>query len=169
MTRLPRLVRVGSCRAVKHASLTRATSRAIAAAARTAEFPRGREDRRRPIRRPCSHWGGRDAGHHDSCPCPGQPGGASDRCSPRNQANARLAPVSIRVAIGAPCRKAGRDRRRGFQRLLIERLAAPGAVAEALRADRPEQACRCGLQRHEPTQGSQAGLDIAAALRSQVR
>src|SRR6185295_19248038 len=42
-------------------------------------------------------------------------------------------------AIGAPSRKAGRDRRRGLQGLLIERLRLLALVAEPLRPHRPEQ------------------------------
>src|SRR5215207_8588595 len=54
------------------------------------------------------------------------------------------------IAIGTPCRKAGRDRRRGLQGLLIERPWRLALLAESVRTDRPEQAGRGRLQRHEP-------------------
>ena len=73
-------------------------------------------------------------------PVSGSTSGSPQIVLPRNQANARIAPSSpLRVAIGAPRRKAGRNRRRGLERLLIERLAASGELlAEALGADGPE-------------------------------
>ena len=66
---------------------------------------------------------------------------ASDRSLlPRNQANARGRDrLPFGVAVGAPGREAGRDRRRGLQRLLIERARRLALVAEAVGADGPEK------------------------------
>ena len=88
-------------------------------------------------------------------------GQTTDRCCRETSANARAASAfHVEIAIRAPGRKAGRDRRRGFQGLLIERLWQLSLLAEPLGTDRSEEPAGRRLQRHEPTQGSQAGLDI---------
>src|SRR5438105_13646991 len=68
---------------------------------------------------------------------------------------ARRVSSPFEVAIGTPGRKAGRDRCRGLQGLLIERLRLLALLAKPLRTNRPEQACRRGLPPHEPTPRSQ--------------
>ena len=58
------------------------------------------------------------------------------------------------IALRSPGRQAGSNRRRGFQRLLVEGARPLPQFAEAGCADRPEMTSRCGLLCHQPTQGS---------------
>ena len=161
MTRRPRLVRVGvagsSGTARPEAARVRCDPRSCEQAG---ESPRGREDRRRRIRRPCSRSGGRDAAHRDSCPFPGRPGATTDRCC--RETTRRRAPRRPAIRHHHPhATPQGRPRSSPRLPRAADRTpAAASAVAEALRTDRPEQARRRRLQRHEPTQGSQARLDI---------
>ena len=123
--------------------------------------------RQRRIRPRDSRWRGRDAAHRGSCrfeidqrhrQIVARPG-TSRKPAPRIG-------FPFRVAVRAPSRKAGRDRRGGFQRLLIEGAGCVALVAEACRADRPEMPRRRGLLGHQPAQRPQAGLDISGLLRA---
>ena len=81
MTRRPRLVRVGFRESSSTQGVKRRTSaRCRRSRARADEFPQGREDRIRPIRRPGSRSGGRDAARRGSCRSRGRPAAATDRC-----------------------------------------------------------------------------------------
>ena len=68
------------------------------------------------------------------------------------------------IVIGAPRGEAGRDGRRGLQRLLVERLRRLAPVAKSRRANRAELALGRGLPGHKPTQRLQTGIDIARCL-----
>src|SRR6185437_4081176 len=68
------------------------------------------------------------------------------------------------VMIGAPRGEAGRDGRRGLQRLLVERPRRLAPVAESAGSDRPELAFGRGLPGHEPAQRLEADIDITRCL-----
>ena len=75
----------------------------------------------------------------------------------------------LRAAIRPPRSKAGGNRCCRLDGLLIERFGFLADPAEALGPDRPEASRRRGLQRHEPAQRSQAGLDVARRVGSPGR
>ena len=73
--------------------------------------------------------------------------------------------LPLGIALGPPRRQAGRDGRRGFQRLLIERAGILPLLAEAGGADGTEMTRGRGLLCHQPTQRPQSGVDIIGRLR----
>ena len=75
----------------------------------------------------------------------------------------------LRAAIRPPRSKAGRNRCRGLDRLLIERFRFLAVLAEALGPDGSEASRRRGLERHEPTQRLQASFDVGWRVGRQAR
>src|SRR5438552_3769414 len=72
------------------------------------------------------------------------------------------------ITISAPRDQARRNRGGGFHRLLIESARGLSDFAEAGRTYGAEMSSRRGLPCHQPTQGSQTGIDIARRLRCQA-
>ena len=70
----------------------------------------------------------------------------------------------LRAIVHAPCRKAGRNCRSCFYRLLVERLGSLAFNTEAFGADWSEVSIWCGLQGHEPAQGRETNLDELRSL-----
>jgi hypothetical protein len=66
----------------------------------------------------------------------------------------------FRSLICSPRGQARGNRCAGLDWLLIERVGLAANLAEALRANRPEASRGSGLKRHEPTQRSEAHLDV---------
>ena len=107
-----------------------------------------------------------DAGRHQSVEAAavariGQ--GTPASLSPKNQPNAsRATRRHSRVAARGISRRSSVDRRRGFERLLVERQRRCVGPAEAVAPDRAEGAARAGLLPHQPAQGREAGRSLPA-------
>ena len=82
--------------------------------------------------------------------------------------NLRCDRLPFGIVVRVPRGQTGRNCRGGLQRLLIEGVRRLPQFAETGRADGAEMARRCRLLRHQPTQGSQPGVDIDGCLRRQT-